>query len=144
MALLALGAKAFTLRPAHLRAYSRQASFRRARDTLFRAKVAALSCARTLLCLMAQPIRRASYVSKLVAPRHGPGIRVAPLVPRATIPIVQTQRDHHVDMLVGGQTAGRAASKSNGTTFAPGMIYMGADVAAWLDEQMRSRNAWPR
>jgi hypothetical protein len=29
-----------------------------------------------------------------------------------------------------------------GTSFAPGTIFMGVDVAAWLDEQMRERDAW--
>jgi hypothetical protein len=29
-----------------------------------------------------------------------------------------------------------------GTSFAAGTIFMGVDVAAWLDEQMRERDAW--
>jgi hypothetical protein len=31
-----------------------------------------------------------------------------------------------------------------GTTFAPGTVFMGVDVAAWLDEQMRSKDAWKK
>lgn len=31
-----------------------------------------------------------------------------------------------------------------GTTFAPGTNFMGVDVAAWLDEEMRSRDAWKK
>jgi hypothetical protein len=29
-----------------------------------------------------------------------------------------------------------------GTSFAPGTSFMGVDLAAWLDEQMRQRDAW--
>jgi hypothetical protein len=29
-----------------------------------------------------------------------------------------------------------------GTSFAPGTMFMGVDVAAWLDEQVRERDAW--